>query len=436
MVRLFIFGLLIFILPACSSNGIKKIFKKSSPHERYIQKLEAAGLKNTVLGQQWINASQNSLTKPLTINVPYQETGYFSAQEIKAVALRFTVKRGEQLRISLTGRPTQLMMYLDLWEYKQDGPPALLAFADTLGNTLTYDADGETDFILRLQPELLSGGEYTLIIKKGPTLAYPVADPATNKVQSIFGQGRDNGIRLHEGIDLFSAFRTPVVAAAPGTVTRVNTNNLGGKVVFMRPEGKDYSLYYAHLDTQLVTAGQSVAVGDTLGLMGNTGNARTTPPHLHFGIYTSAGAIDPLPFIDLREYPVAKIAADTAKLGLSMRPKRAVKFYSSDVQDPAATTIAAYTPVLAEAATGDIYKVSLPDNRMGFIRAKDLFPLTSVIDKRVLKSPAQVFDLPDTSAARQTTLESGIAVNIIGRFNGFDLTKLPNGLVGWLKGGD
>lgn len=433
MLRYFIFGLIVFILQGCSSNGIKKIFKKSSPHERYVQKLEAAGLKNTALGQQWINASQNSLTKPLTINVPYQETGYFSAREIKAVALRFTVKRGEKINVSLTRRPTEFKVYFDLWEYQQDGSPALLAYADTLGNPLTYDADSETDFILRLQPELLSGGEYTLMIKKGPILAYPVADPATNKVQSIFGQQRDNGIRQHEGIDLFSAFRTPVVAAAPGTVTRVNTNNLGGKVVFMRPEGKDYSLYYAHLDTQMVTTGQTVAIGDTLGLMGNTGNARTTPPHLHFGIYTSSGAIDPLPFIDLREYPLAKITADAAKLGISMRPKGTVKFYSSDVQDPAAVSLPAYTPVLTEAATGSFYKVKLPDNRMGFIRAKDLFPLTSVIDKRVLKSPAKVFDQPDIAAARQTTLDSGTTVNIIGQFNGFELTKLPDGLVGWLK---
>ncbi|MGD2123720.1 MAG: M23 family metallopeptidase, partial [Gemmatimonadota bacterium] len=52
------------------------------------------------------------------------------------------------------------------------------------------------------------------------------------------------------------------------------------------------SIYYAHLDEPLVEDGQQVQAGDTIGLVGNTGNARTTPPHLHFGAY-QRGAMDP-----------------------------------------------------------------------------------------------------------------------------------------------
>ena len=52
------------------------------------------------------------------------------------------------------------------------------------------------------------------------------------------------------------------------------------------------SFYYAHLDSQLVSEGQWVLPGDTLGLVGNTGNARATSPHLHFGVYAS-GPHDP-----------------------------------------------------------------------------------------------------------------------------------------------
>ena len=43
--------------------------------------------------------------------------------------------------------------------------------------------------------------------------------------------------------------------------------------------------------------GASVSTGDVLGYVGNTGNARTTPPHLHFGIYTGFGPVDPAPFL-------------------------------------------------------------------------------------------------------------------------------------------
>src|SRR5690606_2218594 len=125
----------------------------------------------------------------------------------------------------------------------------------------------------------------------------PVAASARQHIGSFFGDARDGGGRQHEGIDIFAARHTPVVAAADGVVGRVGNNRLGGKVVWLRPKNRPVNLYYAHLDSQLVTFGQVVNEGDTLGLMGNTGNARTTPPHLHFGVYGPAGAVDPLPFI-------------------------------------------------------------------------------------------------------------------------------------------
>jgi murein DD-endopeptidase MepM/ murein hydrolase activator NlpD len=59
--------------------------------------------------------------------------------------------------------------------------------------------------------------------------------------------------------------------------------------------------YYAHLD-QFAGAGRGdrVQVGTVLGTVGNTGNARTTPPHLHYGIYTDSGAINPYPLLSGR----------------------------------------------------------------------------------------------------------------------------------------
>ncbi len=75
---------------------------------------------------------------------------------------------------------------------------------------------------------------------------------------------------------------------------------MGGKQVWLRDGIFGQSLYYAHLDSILVSGGKRVKTGDTLGLVGNTGNAKTTSPHLHFGIYTTNGAIDPLPFVAIK----------------------------------------------------------------------------------------------------------------------------------------
>jgi murein DD-endopeptidase MepM/ murein hydrolase activator NlpD len=64
----------------------------------------------------------------------------------------------------------------------------------------------------------------------------------------------------------------------------------------MYDQKRRHSYYFAHLDSQYVRAGQRVKQGDTLGTVGNTGNARFTPAHLHFGIYQSRSK-DPLHYI-------------------------------------------------------------------------------------------------------------------------------------------
>ncbi|MGB3774939.1 MAG: M23 family metallopeptidase, partial [Leeuwenhoekiella sp.] len=97
-----------------------------------------------------------------------------------------------------------------------------------------------------------------------------------------------------------------------GMVSSTGDRGLGGKQVWLRSGIFGNSLYYAHLDSIIASTGQRVKVGDTLGLVGNTGNARTTPPHLHFGIYKRGrGAINPLPFVF---EGVAPIPSETNKV--------------------------------------------------------------------------------------------------------------------------
>ena len=68
-----------------------------------------------------------------------------------------------------------------------------------------------------------------------------------------------------------------------------------GQVWKLGPGGERH--YYAHLDDwdPALAKGEVVDPGTPLGSVGNTGNARTTPPHLHYGIYGRDGAVDPLP---------------------------------------------------------------------------------------------------------------------------------------------
>lgn len=107
-----------------------------------------------------------------------------------------------------------------------------------------------------------------------------------------------NGGRRHEGIDIFAPHGTPVRATTEGIVARVGTNRLGGLVVWvLGPGGQRH--YYAHLSRYAdVFDGQRVLPGMVLGYVGNSGNARGTPPHLHYGIYTRGGAVNPFPLLE------------------------------------------------------------------------------------------------------------------------------------------
>ena len=124
--------------------------------------------------------------------------------------------------------------------------------------------------------------------------------------------------------DLFAPRGTPVLAASAGRVRGVRETSRGGKVVWIRDPVREASLYYAHLDSQHVNDGQMVKRGDTVGFVGNTGNARGTPPHLHFGLYRR-GPVDPYPFLDPPRRTrgggvVPELTADLALLGVRVRP--------------------------------------------------------------------------------------------------------------------
>jgi murein DD-endopeptidase MepM/ murein hydrolase activator NlpD len=134
------------------------------------------------------------------------------------------------------------------------------------------------------------------------TLPVPVAGVKPARLIDTWGGARSEG-RRHEGIDIFARRGTPVLAATEGIVLRVGTNRLGGQVVWvLGPGGQRH--YYAHLDSYGdVHAGMRIDAGKIVGYVGNTGNAATTPPHLHYGIYTAGGAINPYPF--LRRIPTS-----------------------------------------------------------------------------------------------------------------------------------
>lgn len=129
------------------------------------------------------------------------------------------------------------------------------------------------------------------------SLIFPVAGNRSN-IGSFWGDARDGGKRKHRGIDIFAKKKTPVVAVCDGVVTCSGNTPRGGKILWLQSFRHPMKVYYAHLDEQKVRRGQVVKKGQVIGTVGNTGNAKSTPSHLHFGIYKWwKGAVDPLPFV-------------------------------------------------------------------------------------------------------------------------------------------
>lgn len=136
-----------------------------------------------------------------------------------------------------------------------------------------------------------------LLYNKAPdaALLMPVDGIEVSEVADTWGAARP-GDREHQGQDIFARRGTPVRSATAGFVVRKGVGELGGNYVFViGAGGRRY--YYAHLDSfGDVETGDEVTTETVLGFVGDTGNAKGLPPHLHFGMY-DRGAQDPLPLL-------------------------------------------------------------------------------------------------------------------------------------------
>ena len=134
-------------------------------------------------------------------------------------------------------------------------------------------------------------------------LAMPLEDVSKRQIADTWQAPRGVG-RRHEGQDIFAARGTPILSATNGYIYKIGENNLGGQTVSVISKGARV-YYYAHLDSYArgIQVGDRVTTRTVLGYVGTTGNAQGTPPHLHFGVYTLTGAINPLPLLTDRVAP-------------------------------------------------------------------------------------------------------------------------------------
>jgi murein DD-endopeptidase MepM/ murein hydrolase activator NlpD len=122
--------------------------------------------------------------------------------------------------------------------------------------------------------------------------------PVPGKQSDSFGYRRffnDQPRSPHKGMDISGGSGQTIVAPRAGTVAATGNYFFNGNTVLV-DHGQGFITMYCHLSEIGVAEGQQVVTGDTLGAVGATG--RVTGPHLHFGTYLNATAVDPAIFLD------------------------------------------------------------------------------------------------------------------------------------------
>jgi murein DD-endopeptidase MepM/ murein hydrolase activator NlpD len=278
-------------------SGLTKVADAiTNPTAREVYAREFKGGEKIVY-DVWESAYRYALNDSITVSLPYGEKGTFNPVQNHVYSYNIDVKEGEVLVAEIQRDSLNHRVFMDIFENTDSGYKTVKS-AKEGDHVLQYEPKNSGILKIVIQPEMAANTDFFISINKQPLYTtFPVAGKGNSAIMSFWGMERDGGIRKHEGIDIFAQKGTPVVATTDGFVTYTGERGLGGKQVWLRDGLFGASLYYAHLDAIKVNDGARVKAGDTLGFVGNTGNARFTPPHLHFGIYRSFGAVDPLPFV-------------------------------------------------------------------------------------------------------------------------------------------
>ncbi|MBD3629997.1 M23 family metallopeptidase [Cyclobacterium sp.] len=424
--------ILLCLCLSCQGTKIEQLLRSGSPYDKYLQGLKASNLKDYAMVRDWEEAGKAALSDTNRVELPYRELVRFDPAEPEAVSFVFSANEGQEITIDLKVlSDTSAVWFTDLFEVQEDGELKKLR-PEEEGSFGRYPVGSEENFLLRLQPELLKGGLVELSVSYAASLSFPLLNKNYLNIASFFGDPRDGGRRKHEGVDIFAPSGTPVLAVSDGRVTRVANNRLGGKTV--RISSGRYSFYYAHLDSQMVASGSRVKPGDTLGTVGNTGNARTTAPHLHFGIYAPGwNSVDPLYFFqpapDLPNLSLTdSVMLDhwgrvkASLVNLRQGPGTGFRILGK-LENQALFKI--------EGVTDGWLRIRLPDSSQGFL-AENLAEVADTSLQQMTLQPSDWLKEKWSTPQFQYASFSGDA-DVLGSFGQFDLVALGNGTELWVN---
>jgi murein DD-endopeptidase MepM/ murein hydrolase activator NlpD len=193
----------------------------------------------------------------------------------------------------------------------QTAPPATPTVPEaTTTDVIPTTVDPSSGDAPRLRPKTSKSTTPDILLHVHPKLTakhyvFPVY--GASSYIDTFGAGRsDVSGGYHHGDDIFGQLGQPLVACTDGIVFSVGWNKIGGNRLWIL-DSQGNQFYYAHLSAFSTAAvnGAHVKAGQVVGFMGNTGDAQSTPYHLHFEVHPVSflylgydGAVDPTPYLD------------------------------------------------------------------------------------------------------------------------------------------
>src|SRR6266545_525490 len=146
------------------------------------------------------------------------------------------------------------------------------------------------------------GADLVKALTSGRALIWPLHGPVTSGYGTRFDPYY-HVWQLHAGIDIGAATGTPIAAAASGRVVQAGMYGGYGNYICLAHwsvRGQPMTTCYGHLSKIMVTTGQKVTMGQTIGLVGSTGAA--TGPHLHFEVRVGGRPTDPRLWLDAKRH--------------------------------------------------------------------------------------------------------------------------------------
>lgn len=368
--------LAILVIAGCSQlNKASDLLTNPTAKERYQRDF---GISDELF-QIWEDQLQMALRDSVDIDLPFLQAGHLKPRAFPVFSYNLNLKTGEELDVIVDTDSVTDLIFIELYLLQNDSLKTYKKIADSDYGMQNFSKEIEQSGIYKVivQPGIETSTPFIIKMKTTPVYDFPVAGGKNNSIQSFWGAVRDGGRRSHEGIDIFAPRGTPVVAVTDGRIASSGEKGLGGKQVWLRDPERGQSLYYAHLDSIAPLGNTRVKTGDTIGFVGNTGNARTTAPHLHFGIYKGyRGAIDPLAFIfQLDEPNFDQTEAVPEVFNLITRSQANLRNRPSTQNSTVIGKSSAQDTLKLLGKTAEWYHIRTPENKAAFIHESLVLPL-------------------------------------------------------------